>query len=124
MIAAVIITILVLLVVTVAIAGGLRRLVRDESEIERRLRAPDTHTVSYAVPNGVDPGDLRVAVARNGFTSVMLMAGTRQCLLVECAEAERARLREVIESAHETAYDGTELDLHPVIFEDERPAQA
>ena len=45
-------------------AGALRRLVRDEADVERRLRAPDAHTISYAVPNGVDPGDLRVAATR------------------------------------------------------------
>ena len=124
MIAAVVLIILLVLVVTVAIAGGLRRLVRDESDVERLLRSPDTHTLSYAIPNGVDPGDLRVAIARDGFTGIVVVDGTRECLKVECAEPDRARLRHVIESAHESAYDGTELDLHPVIFEDERPSQA
>ena len=66
MIAAAILIVLVLLVVTIAVAGGLRRLVRDESEVERRLRAPTTPTVSYAVPNGVDPADLRTARAAPG----------------------------------------------------------
>ena len=124
MIAAAVLIILLVLVLTVALAGGLRRLVRDESDVERRLGAPDTHTISYAIPNGVDPGDIRVAVARRGFTGIAVTAGTRQCLKVECAEGDRARLRQVIESAHERAYDGTELDLHPVIFEDEKPSPA
>ena len=124
MIAAAFIFVLLVLVVTVAVAGGLRRLVRDESDVERRLRAPETHTISYAIPNGVDPGDLRVAIARGGFTGIVGMAGTRECLLVESAERDRARLRQMIESAHEKAYDGTELDLHPVVFEDERASQA
>jgi hypothetical protein len=121
MLAAVVIIVLVLLIITVAATGGLRRLVRDESAVERRLRAPDTHTISYAIPHGVDPGDIRVAVTRGGFTGIVVTEGTQQCLVVECAESDRARLRQVIEGAHETAYDGTELDLHPVVFEDERP---
>jgi hypothetical protein len=120
MIAAVVITFLVLLVVTIALAGGMRRLVRDESEVERRLRAPDTHTISYAVPNGVDPADLRTALSRAGFATCVSSAGTRECLLVECAESDRARLRQVIESVHELAYDGSDLVLRPVVFEDER----
>ncbi len=124
MIAGIVIVVLVVLVVTFAVAGGLRRLVREESDVERRLRSPDVHTVTYAVPNGVDPGDLRVAVARAGFTGIVVTGGTAQCLRVECASADRARLRRVIENAHERAYDGTELDLHPVVFEDEWPSQA
>jgi hypothetical protein len=124
MIAAAFLIILFMLAVTLVVAAGLRRLVREESEVERRLRAPDTHTVSYAIPDGVDAGDLRVAVGRAGFPGMVVLAGFGQCLKVECAEGDRARLREAIEGAHESAYDGTELDLHPVIFEDERPSQA
>jgi hypothetical protein len=120
MIAAAVLIVLVLLVVTVAVAAGLRRLVRDESEVERRLRAPDTHTIAYAVPNGVDPADVRTALARAGFSSAMSRAGVPECLVIGCAEGERARVREVIERVHETAYDGADLDLRPVVFEDER----
>jgi hypothetical protein len=108
------------LLVTVVIAGALRRLVRDEADVERRLRAPDAHTVSYIVPNGVDPGDLRGAVLRGGFSSTVATADTHACLLVECGEGARDRIRRLIEGVHETAYDGSELDLHPVVFEDER----
>ena len=61
MIAAAVIIVLALVIVTVVIAGALRRVVRDEADVERRLRAPDAHTIPYAVPNGVDPGDLRGA---------------------------------------------------------------
>jgi hypothetical protein len=124
MIAAVVITVLVLLVITVAVAGGLRRLVRDEAELERRLRAPETHTISYAVPNGVDPADVRAALLRAGYASCMSVGGGRECLLADCPEGERTRLRQVIASVHETAYDGTDLDLRPVVFEDERPHAA
>jgi len=120
MIAAVVITVLFMLVVTVALAGGLRRVVRDESEVERRLRAPDTHTVSFAVPNGVDAAHMRTALQRAGFASCVSNAGPSECLLVECSEHERERVRHVIESVHESAYDGSVLDLSPVVFEDEK----
>ena len=107
MVAAVII---IIVLGTVVVAGALRRLVRDEAAVESRLRAPNAHTVSYAVPNGVDPAHLRAAIARGGFTGVALPTGMRGGLLVECGEADRARLRRVIESAYETVYDGSELE--------------
>jgi hypothetical protein len=118
--AAAIFIILTLLLVTLAVAAGLRRLVRDESDVERRLRAPETHTISYAVPNGLDPADLRTALARQGFLSTVSTAGDRECLVIGCSESDRSRVREVIGSVHETVHDVTDLDLRPVIFEDER----
>ena len=113
--------ILVVLVVTVLVAGALRRMVRDEQAVETRLRAPSAHTVAYAVPDGVDPGDLRGALALGGFASIATTVGNHQGLLVECSESDRERVRELIGNAHETSYDGSTLDLHPVVFEDERP---
>ena len=120
MIAAAILIVLLVLVVTIAVAGGLRRLVRDESEVERRLQAPETPTLSYAVPNGVDPADLRTALLIAGFSSTMSTARTSECLVIGCSEGDRARVRDVIERVHETAYDGSDLVLRPVVFEDER----
>jgi hypothetical protein len=120
MIAAGVIIILAVLVGTVVIAGALRRLVRDEADVERRVRAPNAHTISYAIPNGVDPAGLRGTLLGGGFASVVSTTGTHECLLVECEESDRPRLRHLIEGASETAYDGSELDLHhPVVFQDE-----
>jgi hypothetical protein len=124
MIAAAFLIVLIVLVATVAVAGGLRRVVRDEAAVERRLLAPGTPTMRYAVPAGVDAANLRAAVARAGFTAIVGTTDTRQCLQVECSEGDRARLRRQIEDAHESAYDGTELDLRPVVFEDEKPSAA
>jgi len=118
--AALLIIVLAILVGTVVIAGFLRRLVRDEEVVERRLHAPNAHTISYAVPNGVDPGDIRGAILRGGFSSTLATTDTRECLLVECENGDRARLRQLIEGVHESAYDGSDLELHPVVFEDER----
>jgi hypothetical protein len=120
MIAAAVIIVLAMLVGTVVIAGALRRLVRDEADVERRLSAPNVHTISYAVPNGVDPGYLRGALLGGGFASLVATTGTRECLLVECEESDRARLRRLIEGSPEATYDGSGLGLHPVVFEDER----
>jgi hypothetical protein len=120
MIPAAVILVLALLVGTVVIAGTLRQVVRDQVAVERRLHAPNTHTISYAVPNGVDPGDFRGALLSSGFESLVTTIDTRECLLVGCEEKDRARLRHLIEAAPESAYDGSQLDLHPVVFEDER----
>jgi hypothetical protein len=117
---AIFLVIFLALVITIVIAGALRRLVRDEADVERRLHAPDAHTVSYIVPSGVDPGGLRGALLRGGFSSAVATADTHQCLLVECHTGDRDRVRQLIEGVHETAYDGSELDVHSVVFEDER----
>ena len=120
MVAAATIVIVLVLLGTVVVAGGLRRLVRDESAVERRLRASDAHTVSYVVPNGVDPACFRGALAQGGFAVIERTSGTRESLVVECGETDRARLRRVLEGVRETAYDGSSPDRQPVVFEDER----
>ena len=42
-----------------------------------------------------------------------------QSLQVLCSDSDRQRLRRALEDAHDSSYNGTILDLHPVIFEDE-----
>ncbi len=119
MIAAIIIVLLVATVVTVVTAGALRRVVQDEAEAERRIEASEGH-VLYEVPNGVDPGEVRVALTRAGFPC----AGSGYDLVVKCDQGERERLRHVIANLHETAYDGSALVLGPVVFEDEKKYSA
>jgi len=46
--------------------------------------------------------------------------GDAECLRVECDQAERARVRSVIEAVHMSDYDGSELKLDRVVFTDER----
>jgi hypothetical protein len=120
MIPAAAILIVLVLVITFAVAAGLRGLVFAEARTEARLHAPSTHTVSYALPTGVDPALVKGALSRAGFTSAVDSAGTHQCLLVECAADDRDRLRTAIASAPETDYAGSGLALQQVVFEDER----
>ena len=80
MVAAAAILVVIVLVVSVAVALGLRRWVADESRVEARLRSPQAHTVSYAVPNGVDPATVMGALAQAGFISVIDRAGDLQGL--------------------------------------------
>lgn len=120
MVAAAAILVAIVLVVSIAVALGLRRWVADESRTEARLRAPQAHTVSYAVPHGVDPAMVMGTLAQAGFTSVIDRTRNLQCLLVECSAEDRAQVRHVIESVHANAYDGSELPFDHVVFEDER----
>jgi outer membrane murein-binding lipoprotein Lpp len=119
MIPAVVILVVALLVATVFLAGALRRMVLDESATEVRLLASDAASVSFVVPHGVDAADLRAAARRGGFESIVTTSGTHQCLRVPCEAADRERLRHLLEEAHDATYNGTELDLHPVVFEGE-----
>jgi hypothetical protein len=59
MIAATIIIILPMIIGIALIAGTVRRLVREEADVERRLRGPDVHRISYALPRDVDPEQFR-----------------------------------------------------------------
>ncbi len=122
MVAAGSIVLVVMLVAGALVAIALRRVVLDDAANERHLHDAHVHTVSFSVPNGVDAADLRAAASRGGFASAVAESDTHQCLLVQCEDHDRARLRHVLEGAHDTAYHGTELDLHPVVFDDERTA--
>ena len=112
----------VVVVAGVLVAVALRRLVLDDAAHEQDLRSPGVHTVAFAVPNGVDVADLRAAASRGGFVSTVTDSEAHQCLLVQCEDSDRARLRHLLEGAHDAAYHGTELHLEPVVFDDERPA--
>jgi len=120
MVAAAVIMVVVVLVVGVAIPLFLRSWGAEESRTEARLHDPRTHTVAYAIPNGVDPVVVRLALTKAGFTSAIDRVGEVECLRVECEESERARLRNVIEAIHVSEYDGSELELGHAVFEDER----
>jgi hypothetical protein len=108
----------VVLMVTVAVA--LRSLVEDEKRTESQLHDPHTPTVTYAVPNGIDPALFAVAAKRAGYVSVVTDAGASQALRVRCEGGDRERLRRVLEGVALNGYDGSALKLDHVVFEDER----
>ena len=120
MVAVLAIVVVTVVVGSIAINLFLRSWVAQESRTEERLHDPHTHTVAYAIPNGVDPVVVRLALHNAGFTSAVDRVGNLECLRVECGEPERARVRSVIEAAHLGEYDGSELKLGHVVFEDER----
>lgn len=108
------------IVAIVAIALSLRSVVADHERIESRLRDPHTHTVTYAIPNGIDPVVFAVALKRCGYVTMVEELGANQGLRVECAEADREQVRRAIAGVAVNAYDGSGLKLDHVAFEDER----
>ena len=116
----------ILIVLIVVVVGGiginlyLRNWVREESRREAHLRDPDTHTVAYAIPNGVDPVTVESGLARAGLTSGVDRVGMVECVLIECTESQREQVRGVLEDIPMYAYDGSQLQAGHVVFEDER----
>lgn len=117
---AIAIFLLALIAGMVILAVGLRNWGRNDARTEARLRSPDTHTVAYVVPDGQDPAILMAALAGAGFTAVVDTSGRSERVLVACDEAERDRVRSILEHVHRTSFDGAEMDVAHVAFDDER----
>ena len=119
-----IIVIAVLLLVGFLIVGlvfmlALRRRTFAEVRTEARLRSPDTPTATYVVPHGQDPAVLMTALTHEGFVSVPDITGGVERLLVECAEADRAKVRRIIEHVNYAGFDGAGTHIDRVRFTDE-----
>ena len=98
---------------------ALREWTFAEARTEARLRSPDTPTVTYVVPHGQDPALVMTALTHEGFVCVPDIAGGVERLLIECAEADRARVRHVIEHVNRTGFDGAAMHADRVRFADE-----
>jgi hypothetical protein len=120
MAAAIFFLLIVVVIGGVGINLYLRNWVREESRREAHLRDPDTHTVAYAIPNGVDPVTVELALSRAGLTSGVDRVGMVECVRVECDESQREQVRGVLEGIPMHAYDGLQLQARHVVFEDER----
>ena len=120
MVAALAIVVGTVLIGSIALAVFLRSYGRSRARIEARVLDPNTPTVAFAIPHGVDPLVFQVGLTHAGFTSVVGRVGDAECVIVECGPSGRTAVRGVLEAAHANAYDGTELKLDHVVFEDER----
>jgi hypothetical protein len=115
----------ILFLLIVVVIGGiginlyLRSWVREESQRQAHLRDPDTHTVAYAIPNGMDPATIESALARAGLTSGVDRVGMVHCVRIECNKSQREQVRGVLEAIPMNAYDGSQLQARHVVFEDE-----
>ena len=117
---AILLFVTVSLVVAVGINVYLRSWVQAEGRTEAHLSDPGTHTVAYAVPNGVDPAVIMVALSRAGLTCGLGVVADKECVRIECEQQEREQVRSIIEGVHMSAYDGSPLKVEHVVFEDER----
>lgn len=111
-------TVAVLIVIT-GIMLGLRTWVLGEAKVEQRLRAPETHTLDYEVPNGRDPAVLKAALANAHFTAITRDDGGSEHLTIACEEADRSRVRDVLEHVHAAGAGGADEYLGQVRFADE-----
>ena len=120
MVAAIVFLLIVVVIGGIAINLYLRSYVREESRREAHLTDPDTHTVAYAIPNGVDPATILSALARAGLTSGVDRVGMVHCVRVECNDSQREKARGVLEGIRMNVYDGSQFQAGHVVFEDER----
>lgn len=120
MVPALLIVVGAVLIGSIVLALFLRSYGRSQAGVEAHIYDPQTPTVAYAIPNGVDPVVFQVALTHAGYTSIVGRVGNAECVIVECGPSGRSAVRGVLEAAHANAYDGTELKLDHVVFEDER----
>jgi hypothetical protein len=116
----------IVFILVVVVIGGiginlyLRSWIREESRREALHKDPDTHTVAYAIPNGVDPVTIESGLARAGLTSWVDRVGMVKCVRIECNESQREQVRSVLEGIPMDVFDGSQLQTRHVVFEDER----
>jgi hypothetical protein len=120
MAAAIVFLLIVVVIGGIGINLYLRNWVREESRREAHLKDPDTHTVAYAIPNGVDPATILSPLALARITSGVDRVGMVECVRIECNESQREQVRGVLEGIPMNAYDGSQLQARHVVFEDER----
>ncbi len=72
------------LVIGVAVALLLRRIVFAEAAVEEDLHRPGAHTLTYEVPLGEDPTVARTALMHAGFECISELRGGQQVLQVLC----------------------------------------
>lgn len=109
------------LVVGLLVAFALRRWTLDEARFEARVHDPEAHAVAYDVPVGQDPAVLLAALDRAGYKAASDMDHGVERVLVPCpTEHDRAQVRSIIEHVHSTSFEGAEMNVAHVSFEDER----
>lgn len=120
---------LIILAVVLAVLGVIAWLsftatVEDMEDLDDRLHDPETPTLRYRVPNGVDPALLRGTVLEAGYESTVDETPRNEVLRVECPPEQREELRAVI--AHAPADNDRTAELEdtygPVVFLDESRA--
>jgi hypothetical protein len=120
MVAVLAIVMVTVVVGSIALALFLRSFGREEARHEALVLDPATPTVAYAIPNGVDPVVLQVALTHAGFANVVGRVENAECVVIAYGAAGREAVREVLEATHAKAYDDAEVTTAHVVFQDER----
>jgi uncharacterized membrane protein YcjF (UPF0283 family) len=119
---AVLAAIIVLALIVLYVVREQAGLVRRHNEVHRELQSDHTPTLEYDVPTGQDPVVVLAALEQAGYTATVETHHPHQRVLIDCAgdrDAERARVRAVIESADVTAPDDGAPVARAVRFRDE-----
>jgi hypothetical protein len=115
-----VVTLLVLsvMVIPLLVIGMMRNFGMREVETEQELLAPEAHTVSWVVPEGEDPSQVRTRLSHAGFTSVLDHSGDQR-LVIACEPGQREQVRAVIAGCDHVSYDGHARAGEPLRFVDE-----
>ena len=108
-----------LVVVMVVVGLGLRTWTLDRARKDAWLLSPDTHTVSYVVAAGQDPAVLLAAVAGAGYPAMIDTTHGTARVVVACDEHARGEVRAALEHVHRMGFDGSEMLVEHVAFDDE-----
>lgn len=123
MVGLVLLLIVIVAVVAALVFMSMRETVAEIEDADIHLHDPDTPTVLYQVPDGVDAAALKGVLHVAGFESVVDPSPTgTELVRVECEPPQRERVREVI--AHVPVGDGPDVEttFGPVRFVDEAVA--
>jgi hypothetical protein len=115
--------IIVVLVIAIVVAIGLRRWTAAHRREADALAAPESATLDYRVPAGQDPAVVLSTLVSEGYDATTDPQDT-SLVHVACPagpDRERARVRATIEAAGQTAIDtGAPFEPAEVRFLDER----
>ena len=121
MVGLVLVLIVVVAIVAALIFMSMRSTVEELEDADVHLHDPDTPTVLYPVPPGVDGVALTGALNVAGFESTVDLSPTgTELVRVECTPDQRERVREVIAHVHVGDGPDVETAYGKVSFVDER----
>jgi hypothetical protein len=114
---------IVIVVIAAIVILAARSRVRHESDKQVTLQQPEIDTLEYRVPEGQDPALLVSALQKEGYSAVGDTIAGMPRVVIDCPtgrDRERPRVRSVVKSANSTGFEGAEMEIDDVVFEDER----
>lgn len=119
MVGAVLVLLLITVIAVIVFWMSMGATVAESRDREHRLNEPETPTLLYAVPAGVDPAMIRVSLEVAGFESVVEEVVEDQerveLIRVACLPDQREAVREAV--AHAPVDNDNSADLEDVYGE-------